>query len=225
MKETLISHLHEPQLMSATAELFEFIELTYAISQADQRFISFFVKVLKENYSHLNFEQIESAFERNSLSLLDVYLNRIGQRPDNKIKSFNVPDLTKIINAYSQHLNLSSHDHGDEIWNPFLKRSEPGKKIFTEQEKRELYENWVNFLIRIFEIYQSNNEKTKVFASLYMLIKFSDWGLVDKKDIPEQKPDMNFQLKSEKISDNEIKIYETFEGLINQGQHINEFIN
>ncbi len=210
MKETIISNLYESQLMAATAELFEFIELTYAIGQADQRFLSFFVKVLKENYSHLSFEQIESAFERNSLGLLDIYLSKIGQRPDNKIKSFNIPDLSKIINAFLKYKNIEKEETIDKI-------------VFSEKQKAKSNIWWCDFIQGAFDKYKGTKERTKIDCSMFAAEKFAEFGLLDKKEIVYETVTLKFN-NSHISTKNENLIYEAFDALILQNEGLAPYL-
>ena len=66
MKTTKIEHLFGQQLIELTVTLFEYIELTYGINQADERFTNYFINFISQYYKHLSFEEIESAFERNA---------------------------------------------------------------------------------------------------------------------------------------------------------------
>ena len=70
--------------------LCEIISLTYAISEASPEFIAYFANVLKKHYGYLTFEQLESAYEYNSLGYLNAYLPSNGFSKDNKIKGFNI---------------------------------------------------------------------------------------------------------------------------------------
>ena len=106
MKETQIEILDTHYLPPLVEELFKKIEIAYNIKPAGASFGGYFINVLKKHYFFLTFEQIESAFERNTNGLLDNYLPRIGTRPDNKITGFNVPDLTKIIKGYCEYKKL-----------------------------------------------------------------------------------------------------------------------
>ena len=104
MKETKIQSLHSEQIAELIPDMFEKISLWYDIKAADPKFTIHFIKLLKKEYLSLTFQEIESAFEYNAHGLNDHFFNRIGNRPDNKIKSFNLPDLTKIINAQVKYL-------------------------------------------------------------------------------------------------------------------------
>lgn len=203
MKETLIQSLHEPQLMELTKELFEDIQLMYDIKEADIRIVAYFVRILKENYNYLNFEQLNDAFERNSLGLLDIFFNRVGQRPDNKIRSFNIPDLTKIINAYVKYKSIEKEEDTDKI-------------VVTETQKASSNEWWCNFMQANFDLYKTKKERTKIDCPMFAAEKFAEFGLLDKKDIVTENIGTNF--KSKHSSKNEILIYEVFDSLILQGE-------
>ena len=159
MKESLIQNLHNPQLMELTSELFENIQLTYDIKEADTKLIAFFVKVVKENYNYLNYDQLNDAFERNSLGLLDNYFNRVGQRPDNKVRSFNIPDLTKIINAYCKYKSIEKEETTDSI-------------VISEEQKAESNTWWCNFIQGCFDKYKDSKERTKIDCSMFAAKKF-----------------------------------------------------
>lgn len=211
MKTTNIENLYDQQLIPIVSELFEFIQLTYGIGQADQRMIPFFVKVLKDNYKHLNFEQIEQAYEYNSLGHLDIYLNKVGQRPDNKIRSFNVPDLTKIINAYTKCKSIE-------------KEAEFEKKEFTQAEKNKANTDWCNWIVEIFELYRDEKEVTPIYAPMFTAQMFAKFQLLDEKDIINN-PDSIELNKNTHSSKNQKLIYEVFDALILQGKNIENYLN
>lgn len=203
MKESLISNLYDTQLAELTKELFDYIQLTYAIHDADTRLIAFFVKVVKENYNHLTFEQLNDAFERNSLGYLDMFFNRVGQRPDNKIRSFNIPDLTKIINAYVKYKSIEKEETTDSI-------------VVSEEEKARSNTWWCDFMQRCFDLYKSKKERTKIDCAMFAAEKFAEFELVEKDEIVYETPTLKFN--SKRISKNELLIYEAFDALIVQGE-------
>ena len=204
MKESLIQNLHNPQLMELTSELFENIQLTYDIKEADTKLIAFFVKVVKENYNYLNYDQLNDAFERNSLGLLDNYFNRVGQRPDNKVRSFNIPDLTKIINAYCKYKSIEKEETTDSI-------------VISEEQKAESNTWWCNFIQGCFDKYKDSKERTKIDCSMFAAKKFAEFGLLDKNEIISEHVTIKFNTKHIP-SKNENLIYEVFNALILQNE-------
>lgn len=203
MKQVLIQNLHTTQLAELTKELFDFIQLTYGIHDADTRLIAFFVKVVKENYDHLNFEQLHDAFERNSLGYLDNFFTKVGQRPDNKIRSFNIPDLTKIINAYVKYKSIE-------------KEEDPDKIIVSEEEKARSNIWWCDFMQGCFDLYKEKKERTKIDCSMFAAEKLAEFGLLGKDEIVYENVAINF--KSKHSSKNEKLIYEVFDALILQNE-------
>lgn len=200
MKEVLIQNLHTPQLAELTKELFENIQIIYDVKDADTRIIAFFVKVVKESYDYLTFEQINSAFEYNSLGYLDNFFTKVGQRPDNKIRSFNIPDLTKIINAYVKYKSIE-------------KEEATGSIIVSEEEKARSNIWWCDFIQGCFDLYKQKKERTKIDCSMFAAEKFAEFGLLDKDEIVSESITLN-----SKTSKNELLIYEAFDALILQNE-------
>lgn len=214
MKTTLIGHLHPPQIKKATFELFEYIEVTYGIKSPDDRFPDHFINVLNKNYGHLNFEQIEDAFFRNSTGLLDNFLPKVGMRSDNKVLKFSIQDLTKIINAFCKYLGIEKNESGFET------------KVFSEQEKKEIHIKWLKQLIENFDTYRNDNVRLGFSVPLYTSIFLSELGLIDElKIIVSDKFNIKIgNKKYKKTSSNEKLIYECFDEIIADNKHLNEFI-
>jgi hypothetical protein len=210
MKTTKIEYLQNHQLIELTIKLFEFIELTYGINQADERFTSYFINFISQYYKHLSFEEIESAFERNASGLIDNYLPKIGARPDNKISKFNIPDLTKIINAYCKFVGIEKSEKQQE------------KKIFTLEEKQEIRKKWCNQLIETFDNYHLRNERDKIGVPIYTCKVLNKFGVLDESLIDYSEDKINVMIK--RRSKNENLIFETFDLIIEQGMHIKNFI-
>lgn len=211
MKETKISELRPSQLSELSIDLFEIIEMTYGISPADDRFTEYFTKTLQQNYSHLTFEDLESAFERNASGLLDIYLPKVGQRADNKVLKFNIPDLTKIINAYCKYKGIEKSENQQQ------------KKVFTLEEKKEIRRQWCDQLIENFEKYKNYNERPQIRIPLYtckVLVKF---GIIEDDEIDYSESKTNI-LSSSTRTNNENLIFNAFDRIISQGMHIKEFI-
>lgn len=229
MKETRIEILNTLDMPPLVEGLFEKIKIAYDIKPAGADFGGYFINVLKKHYFFLNFEQIESAFERNADGLLDNYLPRIGKRPDNRITGFNVPDLTKIIKGYCQYKKLGFvKEKNNEIWNPVAKRFEPGgAKVFTELEKHQIYNNWIDNLIEKFDKYKNTGLKSQVFTPYFTALTLSKLGLIDEGciAIPKQKKDADRAGKLKKIkfisfedSENVSLIYKCFDELVKNNE-------
>jgi hypothetical protein len=210
MKTTKIEYLQNHQLIELTIKLFEFIELTYGINRADERFTSYFINFISQYYKHLSFEEIESAFERNASGLIDNYLPKIGSRPDNKITKFNIPDLTKIINAYCKFVGIEKSEKGQE------------KKIFSLEEKQEIRKKWCDQLIETFDNYQLRKERNNISIPMYTCKVLNKFGVLDESLIDYSEDKINVMTK--RRSKNENLIFETFDLIIEQGMHIKDFI-
>ena len=210
MKTTEIKHLDKNQVGSLVAELFAQIEIIYGISlnknDNPNAIISYFADALKKQYSYLTFEQLHNAFEANGYGYLDDFLSKIGNRPDNKIKSFNVPDLTKVINAHIKQKKLLK-DEGLE------------KKVFSEKEKHEIRQEWCDQLVEYFEKYRVEKVITILRTPYYTAKAMVKIGLLDKDKINHKERKKNV-LTDSKHSINEILVYECFDDLINEGDHL-----
>ena len=136
MKNLKINGLNAESLLSELTELFTFISLIYSIKKPDDEFYPYFSTYLKKYFGFMTFEQLETAFEQNSMGYLDVFLPKTGSNPDNKIRNFSIPSLAKVINAYMLYKKIGKEDGSTgEIWNPKMKRLEPNGKVFTDEEK------------------------------------------------------------------------------------------
>ena len=210
MRTTKIEHLFGQQLIELTVTLFEYIELTYGINQADEEFTNYFINFISQYYKHLTFEEIESAFERNASGLIDNYLPKIGARPDNKITKFNIPDLTKIINAYCKFVGIEKSEKQQE------------KKIFTLEEKKEIRKKWCDQLIETFDNYRIYKKRDKIGVPIYTCKVLTKLGILNANLIDYSDNKHNIMTKSR--SKNENLIFETFDKIIEQGMHIKDFI-
>lgn len=216
MKTTKIEHLYKEQISNLTFELFQSIEITYGIKEADKRFIEYFINVLQKNYSHLNFEQLEDAFFRNSTGLLDNFLPKVGMRSDNKVMKFNIPDLTKVINAFCKYMGVEKNDTSLE------------KKVFSSEEIDRIHVEWIEQLIEIFNVYLKDKKRTSIRLPLYTANFLSKLGLINKDEInlSENKINMSFGKKNKKrrSSPNEILIYKCFDLIIQKEKHLFDLI-
>lgn len=229
MTQTQIEILNTLDMPPLVEELFKKIEIAYDIKPAGASFGGYFINVLKKHYFFLTFEQVESAFERNTNGLLDNYLPRVGKRPDNKITGFNVPDLTKIIKGYCEYKKLGFvKEKFNEIWNPVGKRFEPGgAKIFSPDEKHRIYNDWIDRLIENYEKYKSTGECSHIFTPYFTAFTLSKVQLIDESciTIPNQKKDSDRAGKLRRVkfssfedSENVDLIYKCFDGLISSGE-------
>ena len=224
MKTTNIRLLDENQINALSSNLFEYISLVYAIREPDEKFYSYFISYLKKYYAFMTFEQLESAFELNSLDHLNNFLQKIGQRPDNKVTSFSIPNLTKVINAYNSYKGIEKTDNTD-IWNPKMKRKEPGgDKVLTEQEKHESMNRWVDRLCLIFEKYRDEFEKTTIAIPLFTCQILAKNGALDPKDIDLSERTISVKLLGNKENNNEDLIYKTFDKIIVDQKHIEDYL-
>lgn len=212
MKKTLIENLHRPQIIEQSMRLFDFIEVNYGISEADERFVDYFVNYLIQYYKHLTFEDLESAFERNASGLLDIYLPKIGQRVDNKVLKFNIPDLTKIINAYCKYKGIEKSEKNQQ------------KKIFTQEEKQKIRTEWIELLCYRFDSYK-NGKREQFKVPLYTCKVLSDLGILDASRIDYSEAPIKYIIGGiSSRTNNENLIFECFDSIIKQEMHIRDFI-
>lgn len=198
-------------MLAQSVKLFEFIEMTYGIAEANENFLEYFVNALKKNYKHLSFEQIQDAFERNSFGLLDNFLPKVGQRPDNKVLKFNIPDLTKIINAYCRYTGVEKSEQ------------DQGRKVFSTEEKSKIRQEWCDQLCAIFEKYAQAHEMSVIRTPLYTCNMLARLSVLDANRIDFSEPSTNI-MATKSRSNNEKLIYECFQTIINDGMHINDFL-
>jgi len=224
MKNSNIRLLSENQMNALSLELFEYISIVYSIKEPDEKFYSYFISYLKKYYSFMTFEQLENAFELNSLDHLNNFLQKIGQRPDNKVTSFSIPNLTKIINAYNSYKGIEKTD-SREIYNPFTKKTElGGAKEFTEAEKNKSMNNWCDRLCLIFEKYRDEFEKTTIAIPLFTCQILAKNGALDYKDIDLSERTISIKLIGEHQNNNEDLIYSTFDKIIVDQKHIEDYL-
>lgn len=211
MKNKEIKYLEDHEVVTLSLSLFEFIRMTYDIKEAKEEFPGYFANFLKSHFKMLTFNDLHEAFEINSLGRIDTYLPTIAGRHDNKVKSFNIPDLTKIINAFSRFKGLEKKETAD-------------KKVFSPEEKTKINNEWCDFIALAFEKYRDEFEQTTISATLITVLIFSDLKLVDKRDIDYSERVINVKLGYFEKSRNEILIYKTFNKLIRNGEHIEDYL-
>ena len=209
MKETIIELLYDTQITALIKELFEQIKIAYGIKDADKGMNMYFLNTIKKNYSFLNFEQIESAFERNANGLIDNYFQKIGQRPDNKIKSFNIPDLTKILNAYIKFKKIG--------------RTEEKEKALTSTSKHEIFNSWLDKKIKLFENYKKKKKKETITLQLFTANFFARINLIDINDIDLKEKNINILSNKNICNHNENLIYKAFDYLIENNENLEQY--
>lgn len=215
MKTTEIRYLNQSQIGNLVVELFGQIEIIYSISltrnEKPNAIISYFADALKKQYDYLTFEQLHQAFEANGYGFLDIYLPKIGNRADNKIKSFNIPDLTKVINAHIKQKKL-------------LKVEGLEKKEFSEKEKYEIRQKWCEQFIGYFELYRDEKKVTHLKLPFYTAKTMVKIGLLYNEQIDYKERRTNI-LSNSKYNANEILVYECFDRLIEKNEHLNDYLN
>jgi len=211
MKTRKIEQLNREQITGLILELFDFIELTYGISKADSRFLEYFTNHLMKYFKNLSFENIESAFERNASGLLDTYLPKVGARADNKVSKFNIPELTKVINAYCRYVGIEKNDNETE------------KIKFTNEQKNSSVNAWCDSLCIKFDNAINNSAPQRFFCSMFAANFLAELGLLDASRIERNEQiGSNFQRKS--FNNNELLIYETFKQMHESGLHISDYL-
>lgn len=219
MKQTKIESLHPEEITGLTIELFEQIQMQYDIKPPDSKFTGYFVNTIKKYFPFLTFEQIESAFERNSTGLLDNYLPRVGTRPDNKVKGFNMQDLTKVIKAYMAYNNIGKEKKKQsDIWVP------------NNEGKNKIHNDYLDLLSKIFGTYKTTRERTAIFTLMSTAEFLARLSLLDGKNI-------QFHSKGKKTIKTPIKvgnfmstgghnedlIYKCFDDIIDQDRDLESF--
>jgi len=223
MKASTIRLLDTHQIKALSAELFEYIGMVYNIKEPDEKFYSYFITYLKKYYSFMTFEQLESAFELNSLDHLNNFLQKIGQRPDNKVSSFSIPNLTKIINAYNSYKGIEKSST-NEIYNPLTDKNEPGgAKDFKQEDKHKINNEYCDYICLVFEKYRDEFEETLIKTSLNTCKILSNCGVIDanKIDFTEK---ININYKDKTISENQNLIYKSFDVIIQDQKHIEDYL-
>lgn len=198
MKETKIQSLHSEQIAELIPDLFEKISLWYDIRAADPKFTIYFIKLLKKEYLALTFEQIELAFEYNAHGLNNHFFNRTGNRADNKIKSFNLPDLVKIINAHVKYLGSKK-----------TKEQTFTKHEFAKNEKHEIFNKWFDSRIKDFELYRASGEMTRIVLPVFVLSLYESLGLIEPDKI-----DSSTDMTCEQL------VYNCYDRLIQKGESL-----
>ena len=219
MKQTKIESLHPGQITGLIVDLFEQIQMQYDIKPPDTKFTSYFLNTIKKHFPFLSFEQIESAFERNSTGLLDNYLPRVGTRADNKVEGFNMQDLTKVIKAYMIYSNIGQ-----------AKKNTSGTFAPTNEGKNKIHNDYLDRLCKIFDTYKKTKERTPIFTLMSTAEFLARLGLLDKDNIQfgsKVKKTAEMPIKvgdfMSRAGHNEDLIYSCFDELIGQGKDLESF--
>ncbi len=187
----------------------------YGLKEADPGFVAYFANTLKKYFGNLTFEQIESAFEYNSIGSLNEYLPKKGFSTDNKV-DYNIPDMVKIIKAYTRLKKI------DEDMQP--KACQLSRAQINETRKQ-----WCEWLISIFEKYRDTYERSQIGIPVFTCELLARLGQLNPNDINKSGPYFNinlpFQKKRGRDLHNENLIFETFDKMIGEGIEMRQLIH
>ncbi len=226
MKNLKINGLNAESLLSELTELFNFISLIYSIKKPDDEFYPYFSTYLKKYFGFMTFEQLETAFEQNSMGYLDVFLPKTGSNPDNKIRNFSIPSLAKVINAYMLYKKIGKEDDSTgDIWNPKMKRLESDGKRFTDEEKARSMNDWCDRMAQIFEKYRDEFEETIINIPLFTVKVLAKHKALNYEDIDFSEKRIAVKLgKRQEKGSNEKLIYKTFDRIIREQKHVEDYL-
>lgn len=207
-----IRYLQERELIVMLDEFFNKISITYDLKLPDIKFSAILAKVIKQHFGWLTFDQIEEAFELNSIGSLNEYLPKSGYSIDNKVK-FNIPDITKIIKAYAVFKKIARAE---------VKQSNEPSDI----EKNKMINDWCDNLCKIFDNYKHNGEKEPIRIPLFYANVLAKIGLISDSQIDKKEKIINLRTyRHQDTSNNENLVYHVFDELIYNKDHINNHLH
>jgi hypothetical protein len=210
----MIQNLYFNILIEETENLCNKIALMFGLNHADKDFIQYFANFLKKHFGHLTFEQLETAFEYNSIGSLNEYLPKNNLAVDNKVK-FNIPDLTKIIKAYSRLKGLEVLTYKNET-------------EWSQEKINQIHCDWIKQLNGIFEKYMNDLEKSEISTPIYTCEYLAKLGLLDEKSINRNESAIIVRFGKEKkikSSHNIDLIYRCFDEILENGQVLEKYLN
>lgn len=209
-----IKYIEQTQMLNNLIELCGKVALTYGLQEPDAQFCAHLAAILKKYYSHLTFEQLDMAFESNSMGLLNEYLPKNGFNIDNKVK-FTIPDTTKIIKAYTRYKKLDEQNK--------TAGQEPENKV-----KDANIQSWCNSFEQIFNTYANQFKHSPITVPTFTCEVLSKVGLLDAKkiDYTEQTINIGFKhaSKSKRLHNIDL-IYAVFDEVLDRGEHIKKYLD
>jgi hypothetical protein len=191
--------------------------------------MTLFVDILRKYYSELTLSEIKLAFEFASIGKLDNFLpkNKDGSADKAHYQILSMNYISKILNAYKLYRDRIKLD---------LVSKKSKTKALKSGEIEKTRKSNINFLIQCFEQYKNYGERIIFFVPKVYCEYLVEAGLMEyipeteiqeKRDfakILKQKANQNEYVKEEMEEDNRTKaIYETFDKLIKNDQHLREY--
>lgn len=190
------------------------ISISYGIKEPDGEFIKHLYYTLCKYHSRIDYEQLELAFEANSMNLLNEYLPKSGFSTDNKVK-FTIPDMMKIIKAYIRFKKLDSHE----------------KELGQEPEnsvKDASIQKWCDNLEGIFRKYSNEHERSIIGIPMFTCEVLAEIGVLDKTkiDYSEQKINIGFKkmIKNKKTHNTDL-IFSSFDTILENGDELRHYLD
>ena len=190
------------------------ISISYGIKEPDGEFVKHLYYTLCKYYARLDIEQIELAFESNSMNLLNEFLPKSGFSTDNKVR-FTIPDMMKVIKAYIRFKNLDKEEK--EL------NQEPENSV-----KNASIQRWCDRLEEIFRKYAYELERSTINIPMFTCEVLADIGILDRTKInySEERIIVGFK-KSIKLksSQNVDLIYKTFDEILEKGNELKQYLD
>jgi hypothetical protein len=207
-----IKDLQHNNFIAQLSELLTKIAGMYGLKECEPGFVAFFANTLKKYFNHLTIEQIDMAFEYNSIGSLKEYLPKKGFSVDNKV-DYTIPDMIKIIKAYTLLKNIETE--------------KPKECELSHEKIIESHRLWCNWFIGVFERYYESYERSIIVCPKYACEVLAEISLITPDLIDNVAIPLNITIgknKQPKINKNEELIYQTFDKIIDRGQHLNNLL-
>lgn len=209
-----IRYIETSVLIKNIIELCSKVALTYNLKEPSEEFGAHLTNVLKKYYGKFTLENIEQAFEANSVGLMNEYLPKSGYSIDNKVK-FSIPDMTKILKAFIRFKNLDKSE--------IEQNQEPESSV-----KNASIQRWCDRLEEIFRKYAYELERSTINIPMFTCEVLADIGILDRTKVnySEERIIVGFK-KSIKLksSQNVDLIYKTFDEILEKGNELKQYLD
>lgn len=208
-----IKYIQYEELEKMVLEIISKIMIMYGLTAPDMGFCKYLTNTLKSRYGFLTIEQIELAFEYNSIGSLNSKLPRTGNYIDNKVK-FTIPDTTKIIKAFCELKGIGVKET-DEKTEPCI------------EQKNEIRQAWCNALQETFDYYKKTCHRLPIHMPSLTCRMMARIGLIEWSDIDKSESDLkgiysaaanrnmkNYSSGNKTSPSNENLIYQAFDKLV-----------
>lgn len=203
MNHTLIEHLSIEEIEENTHDLFEQIKVDYNLPKWQGALVTSFSSLLKRLFGELSFDDLSRAYKMNTFGELNKSLGK----QSNKIASFNVPNLIKIIYAYIDYKGGSKITHSIT--------PETTSKLANNLD--EIHKKYTENVIEYYNIFLSG--KRPQIRTPYYTAKFLQKKGLIIEDVEYREP---IKIRGKSLADptNERLIMQAFQELKDNNQDI-----